>query len=223
MIFYYIIATVVSFAIVLTSYFSPSTFSFLGPETGQRFANAGIAFLFVTLFVKPICMILVKYTELNTITFRWLREYLTTIKWRSLKWLRNMLLSVIYFIAALGMRYRRLLGITTFLLLFTHGGINVTNRLHNSFSLAAQLNIFWILAGYISLAALLIGYVTSNNFSLRLFKRHRKSIQNLAYIALLFWILHVAFLNLWEYWWYLIVLVVYIFFKLVEKKVIKLF
>ena len=223
MIFYYILAAIISFTIVWISYFSPSTISFFGPEAGQRFADTGILLLWITLFVKPVFMILVKYTELKTVSFPWLREYLTTIRWRSLKWMRHMLLSIIYFIAALGMRWRRLLWITTFLFLFTHAGINVGHRLNNSFSLASQLNIFWILAWYISLAALLIGFLTSNNFSIRLFKRHRKTIQGLAYIALIFGILHVAFLNLWEYGWYIVVLVIYIFFKLVEKKRITLF
>jgi len=218
MIFYYIIVMLLSLAIVLTSYFVPGALAFLWPEAGKGFADTGIILLWITLFVKPVFMLLVKHTELRTITFSWLRDYLKTIKWRSLRWLRHMLLSIVYFLAALGMRWRRLLGITTFLVLFTHGGINVTHRLNNSFSLASQLNAFWILAWYISLVCLLIGFLTSNNFSLRLFKRHRKTIQYLAYVALTFGILHLAFLNLWEYRWYLVVLVIYIFFKLIEKK-----
>jgi DMSO/TMAO reductase YedYZ heme-binding membrane subunit len=173
--------------------------------------------------VKPVYILLIKHTELKTITFSSLRTYIKTTKWKSWKWMRKMLLSVIYFVAALGMKYRRLLGITTFLILFAHGWINVGRRLHDGYTLAAQLNVFWILTGYISLAALLIGYITSNNFSIRLFKRYRKPIQNLAYLALIFWILHVAFLNFWEYFGYIILLLLYILFKLIEKKKIKIF
>ncbi|MFA7298379.1 MAG: hypothetical protein WC010_01915 [Candidatus Absconditabacterales bacterium] len=223
MMYYYIITTLISLAIVLTSYFFPSTFAFLGPETGEWFANAGMNLLRVVLFVKPTFIILMKYTELKTITLKGLGDYLKTIKGRSLKGLRHMLLSIVYFVAALGMKWRRLLGITTFLILFTHGGINVGHWLNNSFTLSAQLNIFWIFAGYLSLLALLIGFMTSNNFSIRLFKHHRKSIQNLAYAALLFGILHVAFLNFREYRTYIILLVIYIFFKFVEKKRINIF
>ena len=218
MIFYYIIATLISFTLVWISYFSPDTLSSFWPEAGKIFANVGMDLLWITLFVKPVFMLLMKYTELKTITFSSLRIYFKTSKWRSLKWIRKMLLSIVYFIAALGMKYRRLLGITTFLLLFTHGWINVGHWLNNSFSLASQLNVARILAGYISLAALLIGYLTSNNFSIRLFKKYWKPIQNLAYLALLFWILHLAFLNLWEYFGYVILLILYIILKLLEKK-----
>jgi hypothetical protein len=200
MIFYYIFSTLISFAIVLTSYFSPSTLSFMWPEAGKRFADTGILLLWITLFVKPVFVIMTKYVN------------------RDRKGILRNLFDFIYFFVKLGMRRRRFLWITTFLFLFTHAWINVGHRLDNSFSLASQLNAFWILAGYISLAALLIGFVTSNNLSIRLFKRHRKTIQGLAYVALIFGVLHVAFLNLWEYGWYIVVLVIYIFFKLVEKK-----
>gem|GEM_PF-1801766 len=69
MIFYYLIAALISVSIILTSYYSPSTFAFLGPEAGQMFADAGMNLLWIVLFVKPIFMILVKYTELRTTTF----------------------------------------------------------------------------------------------------------------------------------------------------------
>jgi DMSO/TMAO reductase YedYZ heme-binding membrane subunit len=174
--------------------------------------------LWIVLFVKPVFMILLPYTELKTNTLSWLREYLKTIRGRSLKWLRYMVLSIVYFIATLGMKWRRLLGITTFLLLFTHGGINVGHRLHDSYTLASQLNAFWILTWYISLACLLIGYITSNDFSIRLFKMYWKPIQSLAYVALIFGILHIAFLDFAEYGWYIVLLVIYIVSKLIEKK-----
>lgn len=218
MILYYIIVTIISFAIVWTSYFSPNALSFLWSEAGKWFADTGMILLRIVLFVKPIYVILAKYTEQKIVTFSWLWKYLKTIKRKPLRWLRYMLLNIVYFIAALGMKWRRVLGVTTFLLLFTHAWINVGHWLHNSFTLSAQLNVFWILAGYISLAALLIGYLTSNNFSLRLFKRHRKTIQGLAYVALTFGILHLAFLNLWEYMGYVVLLIIYILFKLIEKK-----
>jgi len=218
MIFYYSIATLISFALVWISYFAPDTLSFLWPEAGEFFANAGMNLLRVVLFVKPVFILLMKYTELKTITFSSLRNYLKTIRWKSWKWIWKMFLSIVYFIAALGMKYRRLLGITTFLILFTHGWINVGHWLNNSFSLASQLNAFRILAGYISLFCLLIGYITSNNFSIRLFKRHWKPIQNIAYLALLFWILHLVFLNLWEYFGHVILLIFYIACKILEKR-----
>ncbi len=218
MIFYYSIIAVISLAIVTISYAAPDALWFLWNEAGKWFADTGMILLWITLLVKPVFMILMKHSELKTISFSWLRDYLKTIRWRSLKWLRYMLISILYFIAALGMKYRRTLWITTFLVLFTHAGINVGHRLNNSFTLASQLNVFWILSGYIALVCLFIGFLTSNDFSIRLFKRHRKTIQSLAYIALVFAILHVAFFNLWEYIQYYIVFVVYFVLKIVEKK-----
>jgi len=69
MIFYYIIAALISIAIVLISYFAPDALSFLGNETNQRFADTGMILLRITLFVKPAFMILMKHSELKTISF----------------------------------------------------------------------------------------------------------------------------------------------------------
>lgn len=218
MIIYYLFITSISLAIVLLSYFAPDVLSFLGDETSQRFANAWLNLLWFTLLVKPVCMILMKYTELKTISFVWLQQYLKTIKWRSLKWLRYMLLSIVYFIASLGMRYRRLLGITVFLAIFVHAGIFIGWWIHSHFTLADQLQTRNILIGYFGILCLFLGYITSNNFSLRVLKWHRKTIQYASYIALILAILHLLLLDPWEYIGQVVMLVVYIVLKLIEKK-----
>lgn len=218
MIVYYLLVTLISVGIVLTSYFAPDALSFLGNETSQWFANVGLNLLWVTLFTKPVFMILIPYTELRTTTFWWLWEYVQTIKWRSFKWVWLMVLSLIYFIAGMGMRCRRLLGITTFLAIFTHAGIYIAGWIQTNFLLVNQLQTRNILAGYIGILCLFIGYITSNDFSLRLFKWHWKTIQYTSYIALIFAILHLLFLDPGEYWGQLIVLILYITLKLMEKK-----
>lgn len=218
MIIYYILATIISFGVVLTTYFTPDALAIFGNEVNEKFANIGMLLLRITLLVKPIFMILMKYSELKTFTFRWLRDYLTTIKWRSVKWLLLMLVSIVYFIAWWGMKLRRLLGITTFLAIFAHAGMWIARRMQSDFTLVTQLQTFRILAGYIWLLMLFIGYITSNNYSIRLFKSRWKLLQYSAYIALWFAILHLLFLNFWEYFGQLILLVVYIVFKLGEKK-----
>ncbi|HMS91573.1 MAG TPA: hypothetical protein PKC87_05100 [Candidatus Absconditabacterales bacterium] len=220
---YYIIVTFISVAIVLASYFAPDALSFLGNETSERFANTGLNLLWFTLLVKPLFMILLKYTELKTTTFSGLWEYLKTIKGRSLKGVRYMLLSSIYFIASLGMRYRRLLGITTFLAIFIHAGIYIAGWIHIHFILVNQLQTRNILIGYFGIFCLFLGYITSNNFSLRLLKGHRKTVQYAAYFALLFAILHLLFLNPGEYIGQVVILIVYVVLKLIEKKKIKVF
>jgi DMSO/TMAO reductase YedYZ heme-binding membrane subunit len=207
---------------VLTSYFAPDALSFLWNETSQRFANLGLNLLWITLFVKPVFMILVKYTELKTTTFSWIWDYLKTFKWRSLKWLGYMLLSILYVVASLGMRYRRLLGITVFLAIFVHAGIFIGWWIHTHFTLANQLQTRNILAGYLGILCLFIGYITSNDFSLRRLKWRWKTIQYTAYIALVFAILHLLLLNPGEYFGQIIVLAIYVILKLIEKKKIKI-
>jgi hypothetical protein len=54
---------------VLISYAVPSALAFLGNEASQRFANLGLTLLRITLLVKPVFMILMKYTELKTLSF----------------------------------------------------------------------------------------------------------------------------------------------------------
>ncbi len=220
---YYFIVTLISVAIVLLTYFSPESLSFFGNEIPQWFANFWMNLLWVTLLVKPIFVILMPYTEVKDLTFPWLRNYLKTIKWRSFKWLLFIVISIVYVVAWWGMKLRRLLGITTFLTIFTHAGIWIAQWIQIDFSLQAQLQKFRLLAGYLGLFMLFIGYVTSNNYSIRLFKRHQKTIQYTAYFALIFALLHLAFLNFWEYIAQYIIFVVYFVLKLIEKKYIKLF
>ncbi len=222
MILYYILATIISFGLVLTNFFAPDALAIFGNEVNEKFANIWMILLRITLLVKPVFVVLMQYSELKTLTFRWLRDYLKTIKWRSLKWLLFMVLSIVYFIAWWGMKLRRLLGITTFLAIFAHSGMWITTRMQTNFALIPQLQTFRILAGYIWLLMLFIGYITSNNYSIRLFKSRWKLLQYSAYIALWFAILHLLFLNFWEYFGQLILLAIYIFFKLVEKKKIHL-
>ena len=80
MIIYYIIITFVSLAIVLLSYIAPSSLAFFGNELSEGFANIGMSLLWIVLFVKPVFIILGKYSESKTLTFTGLRDYLKTIK-----------------------------------------------------------------------------------------------------------------------------------------------
>ena len=63
----------------------PESLSFLGDETGEMFANLGMNLLWITMFVKPVFFVLMKYTELKTPDFPSLWKYLKTFKGRSLK------------------------------------------------------------------------------------------------------------------------------------------
>jgi DMSO/TMAO reductase YedYZ heme-binding membrane subunit len=129
-----------------------------------------------------------------------------------------MLLSIIYFLASIWLKYRRLLGITTFLAIFTHAGIYIGWWIHIGFGLTNQLQTRNILAGYLGILCLFIGYITSNNLSLRLFKWRWKTIQYVSYIALVFTIFHLLFLDIAEYWGQIIILMLYITLKIIEHK-----
>lgn len=222
MILYYIIIFIIGAGTVLTWYFAPQIVAIFGNEVNQWFANVGITLLWITLFVKPLFIVLMQYTELKTLSFIWFWEYLKTIKGRSWKWLLYMLLSSVYFISGRGVKLRRLLWITTFVAIFTHAWLVIANFIHMSFPLANQLQNYSLLAGYIGILCLFFGYITSNDISLRFLKSHRKTIQYTSYIALIFAILHLMFLNPWEYFGHLILLIVYIVIKLIEKKYIVL-
>lgn len=218
MIRYYLSVTGICLAIVLTSYFVPNALSFFWDEISEWFANLWLNLLWITLLVKPVFMILLPYTEIKTTTLPWILEYLKTIKGRTFKWLRYMLLSIIYFLASIWLKYRRLLGITTFLAIFTHAGIYIGWWIHIGFGLTNQLQTRNILAGYLGILCLFIGYITSNNLSLRLFKWRWKTIQYVSYIALIFAVFHLLFLDIAEYWGQIIILMLYITLKVIEHK-----
>lgn len=216
---YYILITLISAAIVLTSYFGGWFVLLIGRESGSRFGNAALNLLRVILLAKPLMMIMCNFSEVKILKFRELRVYALSQKEFSLTKIKNILFTLVWAIAWLIMKYRRLLGITVFILAFTHSGIHVATRLKTWFGIASQLDKFRILTWYISLFFLFIGYITSNNLSIRLFKNKRIWIQKTAYLALIFVVLHLLFLNPGEYRGQLIVLAIYIYLKLAEKKV----
>ncbi len=219
---YYVIVSLISFGLVMASYFLPNMATMYGFSINSWFAQIGLMLLWITLFVKPLFMILVRYTELRTITLRWLRQYLKTIKGRDLKWLGKMLVSVIYFFAALGMRFRRQLGITTFLAIFTHAGLVVVNRIHMHLPLIVWFQTFRMMMWGLWFLMLLIGYLTSNDVSVRTLKSNRKTIQYASYVALIAGLIHASLYNP-EFFSQFIILAIYIVLKLIERQKIKTF
>ena len=115
------------------------------------------------------------------------------------------------------MRFRRVLGITIFLAIFAHAGMYIVQWLQINYTILDQLKTAHLFTGYIGILFLFVGYITSNDFSLRLFKGNWKTIQYAAYIALIFAIFHLLFLDFLEYFGQLIVLSIYIVIKLAEK------
>jgi len=189
----------------------------LGDEIWNVFGVWALNLLRAILLAKPLMMIMCRFSEIKNQSFIELRKYILSQKQFSIGRIKNILFTLLRFFSTYSMKYRRLLGITVFVLAFTHGGIFVANRINTWFWFLSQWWTFWILAGYISLLFLFVWYITSNNYSIKLFKNKRKLIQQSAYLGLIFVVLHLLFLNPWEYIWHLILLILYMYLKLVEK------
>ncbi len=200
---YYLSVTLLCVVLLILSYAMPN--DFLLAKLPRLTANIGIGILRVTMLTKPVCMIMTRYTA---------RQRSGIVKY---------FFDMVYTISKRGMKWRRQLGITSFLIIALHSGIRIVQWLQRGVTLGSQLQMFRLLAGYVALLMLFIGYITSNNFSIRLFKKNRKLIQYSAYLALVFALLHLAFLNFWEYVGHYVVFVLYIFLKLIEKKKINRF
>jgi len=195
---YYLPVTLLCIALLVFSYIIPT--DFLLAKLPRLTANVGIGVLRATMLVKPVFMIMTRYISIP------------------MKWIVKFILQLFYTISRLGMKWRRQLGITSFLVIAVHAGLRIIQWMQIDFSLRTQLQKFRLLAGYLGLFMLFIGYITSNNYSIRLFKQNRKLIQYSAYLALLFTLLHLAFINFWEYITHYVIFVVYFVLKLIEKK-----
>lgn len=200
---YYWFVTLLCITLLVLSYVMPT--DFLLAKLPRLTANVGIGVLRATMLVKPIFMIMTRYISLP------------------MKWIVKFIFQLFYTISRLGMKWRRQLGITSFLIIAVHAGLRIIQWMQIDFSLRTQLQKFRLLAGYLGLLMLFIGYITSNNYSIRLFKKNRKLIQYSAYLALIFAILHLLFLDFWEYFGQVMLLTGYIILKLIEKKKINIF
>ncbi len=195
---YYIFVTLLCITLLVLSYIMPT--DFLLAKLPRLTANIGIGVLRATMLVKPVFMIMTRYVRVP------------------MKWIVNSIFQLFYTISKLGMKRRRQIGITSFLIIAVHAGIWIIQWMQIDFWLWTQLQKFRLLAGYLGLLMLFIGYITSNNYSIRLFKKNRKLIQYSAYLALLFTLLHLAFINFWEYITHYVIFVVYVVLKIIEKK-----
>jgi hypothetical protein len=196
--FYYLPVTLLCITLLVLSYIMPT--DFLLVKLPRLTANIGIGVLRLTMLVKPVFIIMTRY--------------LTRKRNRIVKVLFN----IFYAISKRGMKYRRHLGITSFLIIAVHAGLRIIQWMQIDFTLRTQLQKFRLLAGYLGLLMLFIGYITSNNYSIRLFKKNRKLIQYSAYLALLFTLLHLAFIDFRAYLHHYSIFVVYLVLKIIEKK-----
>ncbi len=167
---YYLFVTLLCVILLVLSYIMPT--DFLLEKLPRLTANVGIGVLRATMLVKPVFMIMTRYLA------------------RKRSWIVKYIFNILYVIAKQGMKRRRQLGITTFLVVFVHAGLWILQWFQVDFSLRSQLQKFRLLSGYIWLLMLFIGYITSNNYSIRLFKKIHaykiKYIINCHYLKYLF-------------------------------------
>jgi hypothetical protein len=195
---YYLLVTLLCVALLILSYVMPN--DFLLTKLPKLTANIGIGVLWVTMLVKPVFVIMTRYLA------------------RKRSGIVKVFFDVFYAISKRGMKWRRQLGITSFLIIAVHAGIRIIQWIQIDFSLWKQLQIFRLLTWYIGLLMLFIGYITSNDYSIRLFKKNRKLIQYSAYLALIFTLLHIAYIDFRAYLHHYSIFVVYLILKVVEKR-----
>lgn len=123
-------------------------------------------------------------------------------------------------IVSRALRYRRGFGISTFLLAFTHAGLFLSIRIQKGFFLQSIGKPFAIL-GLSTLFLLFIGYLTSNDFSMKILKKNWKKLQQIAYIASLLAGSHMLVINFQENFWILILIIIYLGFKIRELRLSK--
>lgn len=116
------------------------------------------------------------------------------------------------------LRFRRQLGIVNFYILLFHGvGLMAALGVFSNNNFIPQPFLLW---GLIGLLIMFILYLTSNNFSVRLFKRNWKRLQMIVYIAALAAIIHVVLIGEIVF---AILFGIYIIFKVLELRKVVLY
>lgn len=185
----------------------------------KQFAWRGMNLLIFLLFIKPLYVISKKYFEPKKWNISDFFSYI--LKWWTqapiLIFIKELVVNLVFSLSGFFLKYRRLLGILTFWCIFIHLSLLLISR--NSLWIGLFSNIWetFIWMGYVGIGALFIGFITSNNFSMKLLWRYRKTIQQIAYIALFAGSLH-STLQEWERWWSVALILIYIVLKIFEWK-----
>lgn len=186
-------------------------------ELQKIFAWRGMNLLIFLLFIKPLYVISKKYFAPQK---RNISDFLNYIlKWWTQKpiliFAKELIVNLVYFLSGFFLKYRRLLWILTFWFIFLHLTLLLIGRDKDGFGMFFNISETFIWIGYIWIWALFIGFITSNNWSMRVLWRRRKIIQQIAYIALFAWSLH-STIREWERWNSIALITIYIILKIFE-------
>jgi len=191
--------------------------SILWWETERLFAWRGMNLLGFLLFIKPLSVITKKYFEPKNRKIPDFVQYI--LKWWTqdpiLMFVKNLIVNLVYSISNFFLKYRRLLGLLTFRLIFLHLTILLIWRNKLWMWIFSNISQTFIRMGYIGIAALFIGFITSNNLSMKLLWKHWKTVQQIAYLALFAGSLH-STLREWERWWSVVLILIYAVLKYFE-------
>lgn len=190
-----------------------------GNELQEIFAWRWMNLLIFLLFIKPLYVISKKYFKPELWNISDFVKYI--LKWRTQKpiliFIKELLVNIVYMISGFFLKHRRLLGILTFWCIFLHLTLLLIgwNKLWMDIFFNISETFIWI--GYVWIASLFIGFITSNNRSMKFLWRNRKIVQQIAYIALFAWSLH-STIREWERWNSVILITIYIILKVFEWK-----
>lgn len=182
------------------------------------FAWAGLNLLVFLLFIKPLYVIADKYFESKK---WWISEIIKFIlKWwiqnPILTFLKELIINLIYSISGLFLKYRRLLWILTFRFIFLHLTLLLIIWNNMWIGIFSNISETFVLIGYIWIVSLFVWFLTSNNFSMKVLWKYWKTIQQIAYVALLAGALHSS-MREWEIWNALAIIVIFWILKVFER------
>lgn len=186
-------------------------------ELQEFFAWWGLNLLVFLLFIKPLYVISTKYFEVKKWWISELIEYI--LKWWIQKpiliFVKELIVNLIYSISEFCLKHRRLLWILTFWFIFLHFTLLLITRHNEWISIFSNISETFIWIAYIWIGALFLGFLTSNNFSMKVLGKYRKIIQQLAYLALLAGVIHASLVE-WEIWSAIALIIIYIILKVFE-------
>jgi len=116
------------------------------------------------------------------------------------------------------MLWRRQFGILVFYFATTHALVYFFFWMTKETNFFQFFEIWMFVMWAIALFALLIWWLTSNNFSIKKFAKNRKKIQNIAYIWLVFAIVHIVIINFSTGIFFIVLWIIYFILKVLERK-----
>lgn len=181
------------------------------------FAWAGLNLLIFLLFIKPLYVISEKYFETKKRNIQDWVKYI--LKWRTQKpiliYAKEIIVNVVYSISGFCLKHRRLLWILTFWFIFLHLILLLIEWNDIWIWIFSNISETFIWIWYIWISSLFIWFLTSNNFSMRLLGKYRKTIQQISYLAFFAGALH-AYLVEWEILGAIFLIICYLILKFFE-------